>query len=157
MRAASPPAKAFYFEDYVVGDVHEFGSTTVDEAELLAFARRYDPQPFHLDHEAAAESHFGGLITSGWHTCAMMMRMMVDHYVSETASQGSPGVDEIRWLVPVRPGDTLSVRVTILESRPSRSRPDRGVVRSAVEVLNQDGRTVMTMKTLGMFLRRPQD
>lgn len=151
---SSGVSKSRYFEDYVVGDVHEFGSTTVTESELIEFARRYDPQPFHIDAAAARESYFGGLITSGWHTCALMMRMMVDHYVSEVASLGSPGVDEIRWLTPVRPGDTLRVRVTIAETRASRSKPDRGVVRSAVEVLNQEQVTVMTMTTLGMFMRR---
>lgn len=147
--------KSHYFEDYVVGDVHEFGDTTVTTEELIDFAERYDPQPFHIDEAAAAESHFGGLITSGWHTCSMLMRMMVDHYISEVASLGSPGIDEIRWLQPVRPGDRLSARVTIVETRASRSKPDRGLVRSQIEVLNQTDSVVMSMVTMGLFLRRP--
>lgn len=144
-----------YFEDYVPGQTHEFGCTVVDEEELVDFARRYDPQPFHIDAVAAAETPFGGLITSGWHTCAMMMRMMVDHYVSAVASLGSPGVDELRWIKPVRPGDVLRVRITVLEARVSQSKPDRGLVRSAIEMINQDDAVVMTMNTLGFFLRRP--
>ena len=155
MPATLPPRAARYFEDYVTGDVHEFGDALVSAAELVEFARRYDPQPFHVDADAAARSFYGGLITSGWHTCALMMRMMVDHYVSSVASLGSPGVDELRWLVPVRAGDRLRVRVTVLDTRVSRSKPDRGVVRSGVAVLNQEDAVVMTMTTLGLFLRRP--
>ena len=143
-----------FFEDYVPGESYEFGGRVVDETELVDFARRYDPQPFHIDPVAAAMTPYGGLITSGWHTCAMMMRMMVDHYVSAVASLGSPGVDELRWIKPVRPGDVLRVRITVLDARVSQSKPDRGLVRSAIEVLNQDDMTVMTMKTLGFFLRR---
>lgn len=144
------PPQDRYFEDYVEGEVHEFGHTVVSEQELVEFAGRYDPQPFHIDAEAARESPFGGLITSGWHTCAMLMRMLVDHYVSSVAGLGSPGVDEIRWLIPVRPGNILRARVTVVETRRSRSKPDRGILRSRVEVLNQDDQTVMTMNTLGM-------
>lgn len=140
-----------YFEDYVVGSVQEFGSVTVDENEVIDYARRYDPQDFHTDPEAAKRSAFGGLIASGWHTTGMMMRLLVDNYISKVASMGSPGVDEIRWTQPVRPGDTLSVRVTILEARRSRSKPDRGMVRSFVEVLNQRNEVVMSMKTMGLF------
>jgi len=143
-----------FFEDYVPGECYEFGRRVVDETELVDFAARYDPQPFHVDAVAAAATPYGGLITSGWHTCAMMMRMMVDHYVSAVASLGSPGVDELRWVKPVRPGDVLRVRITVLDARVSQSKPDRGLVRSAIEVLNQDDATVMTMKTLGFFLRR---
>ncbi|MEQ8232328.1 MAG: MaoC family dehydratase [Gammaproteobacteria bacterium] len=145
---------ARWFEDYVPGAVHEFGRYVVGEDELLDFARRYDPQPFHIDEEAAAQTQYGGLITSGWHTCAMMMRMLVDHYISSVASLGSPGVDEVRWLRPVRPGDVLRVRVSVLDARVSRSKPDRGLVHSAIEVLDHDDNVVMTMKTLGFFLRR---
>ena len=145
---------ARWFEDYVPGSAYEFGRYLVGEDELVDFARRYDPQPFHIDAEAAARSPYGGLITSGWHTCAIMMRMMVDHFVSSVASLGSPGVDEVRWIKPVRPGDTLRVRITVLEARVSRSKPDRGLVHSGIEVLNQDDVVVMTMKTLGFFLRR---
>lgn len=140
-----------YFEDYVVGSVQEFGSVTVDENEVIDFARRYDPQDFHTDPEAAKRSAFGGLIASGWHTTGMMMRLLVDNYISKVASMGSPGVDEIRWTQPVRPGDTLSVRVTILEARRSRSKPDRGMIRSLVEVLNERNEVVMSMKTMGLF------
>jgi acyl dehydratase len=148
------PAEQRYFEDYVAGSVHEFGSVGVEEAEVLAFARRFDPQVFHTDPEAAQHTVYGGLIASGWHTAGMMMRLFVDHFLSSVASLGSPGVDEIRWRKPVRPGDTLSVRVTILEANRSRSKPDRGIVRSAVEVLNQQGEVVMTMQGINMFLCR---
>jgi acyl dehydratase len=146
-----------FFEDYVPGERYEFGHTVVDLTELVDFAQRYDPQPFHVDPVAAAATPYGGLITSGWHTCAMMMRMMVDHYVSAVASLGSPGVDELRWVKPVRPGDVLRVHITVLDTRVSQSKPDRGLVRSAIEVLNQADETVMTMKTLGFFLRRKTD
>ncbi|MEI8183847.1 MAG: MaoC family dehydratase, partial [Desulfomonile sp.] len=108
------PAEDRYFEDYVPGSVHEFGSIAVEEAEMINFARRFDPQPFHIDPEAAKQSIFGGLIASGWHTASLAMRLLVDHYISHVASLGSPGVDELRWLKPVRPGDTLSVRITLL-------------------------------------------
>jgi len=141
-----------YFEDYAAGTVHEFGSTEVVEAEMIAFARRFDPQPFHTDPETARKSVFGGLIASGWFTASLTMRMMVDNYVSRVAGLGSPGVDALRWLKPVRPGDTLSVRMTVLETERLRSKPDRGFVRTFAEVLNQDGEVVMTMKS-GGFVR----
>ncbi|MGR8918192.1 MAG: MaoC family dehydratase [Gammaproteobacteria bacterium] len=128
---------------------------TLDEAEIVEFAERYDPQPFHIDRAAAAESFFGGIIASGWHTSAVVMRLLVDHFISRVAGMGSPGVDELRWLKPVRPGDTLGVRVTILETRASRSKPDRGIVRSQVEVLNQDRDVVMTLRSMGMVRRKP--
>jgi acyl dehydratase len=140
-----------WFEDYVPGAVHEFGSMTVEEDEVLAFGRRFDPQPFHTDTEAAKETEYGGLIASGWHTAALMMRMYSDHYLSHVATLVSPGIDEMRWLLPVRPGDTLSMRVTVLDARRSRSKPDRGLVRSAVEVLNQRGEVVMTLTGLNFF------
>ncbi|MGE0482657.1 MAG: MaoC family dehydratase [Gammaproteobacteria bacterium] len=155
MTATLPPRDQRWFEDYVPGDVHEFGDCVVDERELVDFARRYDPQPFHVDPEAARASQYGGLITSGWHTCSMVMGLMVEHYVSGVAGLGSPGVDEIRWVVPVRPGDHLRVRIEILDARVSRTKPDRGLVHSAIAVLNQDDITVMTMKSVGFFLRRP--
>ncbi|MBI4964531.1 MAG: MaoC family dehydratase [Desulfomonile tiedjei] len=145
------PAQNRYFEDYVVGAVHEFGSVTIEEGEIIEFAKRFDPQPFHTDPEKAKESAFGGLIASGWHTASLVMRLLVDHYVSRVASLGSPGVDELRWRKPVRPGDTLSVRVTVLESRVSRSKPDRGTIRSYIEALNQHREVVMTWKGMGMF------
>ena len=140
------------FEDYVSGEVHEFGSINVDEAGIIAFARCYDPQPFHTDPDAAKESIYGGLIASGWHTGCLMMRLLVDHYLSRAANLGSPGIDELRWPKPVRPGDTLSVRVTILEAKRSRSKPDRGIIHSYIEVLNQKSEVVMTMKLVN-FVR----
>jgi len=147
----TPPVEDRYFEDYVVGAVHEFGRIEVEEAEIISFARRFDPQPFHTDPEAAKHSIYGGLIASGWHTASLTMRLLVDHYVSRAASLGSPGVDELRWSKPVRPGDTLSLRVTILETKRSRSRPDQGTIRSLVEVLNQHREIVMTMKGASMM------
>ncbi|MCL4540295.1 MAG: MaoC family dehydratase [Bacteroidetes bacterium] len=143
-----------YFEDYTAGSVHEFGNIAVDEDEMIAFARRFDPQPFHTDPEAAKLSVFGGLIASGWFTAGLLMRALVDNYVSQVASLGSPGVDELLWLKPVRPGDTLSVRVTVLETQRLRSKPDRGFVRTFAEVFNQDGDAVMTVKSGGFVRRR---
>ncbi len=153
MTFTTPPEDR-YFEDYVPGAVHEFGSIAVEEAEIIDFARRFDPQPFHIDAVAAQQSVFGGLIASGWHTASLTMRLLVDHYVSRVASLGSPGVDEVRWRKPVRPGDTLSVRVTVLESKISRSKPSQGTIRSHVEVLNQHGEIVMTWKGVGLVRRR---
>jgi acyl dehydratase len=144
-----------YFEDFHPGQVIELGSRTVTEAEILDFARQFDPQPFHVDPEAAAASHFGGIVASGWHTCSLLMRVLVDGLLLRSVSHGSPGVDEIRWLKPVRPGDTLSMSMRVLETIPSRSKPDRGVIKNEYQALNQHGQTVLTMKTLGMFGRRP--
>ncbi len=146
------PVEDRYFEDYPEGAVQEFGSIRVEKEELIDFAQRFDPQPFHTDPEAAKQSIYGGLIASGWHTAAIMMRLCVEHYLSRVASLGSPGVDELRWLKPVYPGDELSVRVTILEATRSRSKPDRGLIRSYVEVLNQRREVVMSMKALN-FVR----
>lgn len=143
-----------YFEDYEPGSVHEFGSIRVDEEEVLAFGRRFDPQVFHTDPEAAARTEYGGLIASGWHTAGLMMRLYSDHYLSMVATLVSPGIDNLRWLLPVRPGDELSLRVTVAEARRSRSKPDRGLVRSGVEVLNQRGEVVMTLSALNFFLCR---
>jgi len=151
------PAEDRYFEDYVPGSVHEFGSIAVEEAEMINFARRFDPQPFHIDPEAAKQSIFGRLIASGWHTASLAMRLLVDHYISHVASLGSPGVDELRWLKPVRPGDTLSVRITLLEAQRSRSKPDQGFIRGSTEVLNQHGEVVMTMKSGGFVRCRETD
>lgn len=144
-----------WLDDYEPGAVHEFGSIAVEEGEVLAFARRFDPQPFHTSHETARGTEYGGLIASGWHTAALMMRLYSDHYLSRVATLVSPGVDELRWLLPVRPGDALSIRVAVLDARPSRSRPDRGIVRSRVEVLNQRRETVMTVTATNFMLRRP--
>lgn len=141
-----------YFEDLEPGRVHELGSVVVTEDEILDFARRWDPQAFHVDPEAAKESVFGGLIASGWHTGAMWMRLYVDSLLDGAASMGSPGVEELRWLAPVRPGDTLSGRLTVLETTPSaRRRQDRGTVRIRGEMVNQDGVTVMSMVSRGHF------
>jgi acyl dehydratase len=148
------PIDQRFFEDYIPGAIYEFGSISVEEAEIISFARRFDPQPFHTDPEAAAQSMYGGLIASGWHSASLMMRLVVDHYLSHVASLGSPGVDELRWLYPVRPGDTLSIRVAVTETRRSRSKPDRGVLHSFCELLNQHGQTVMTMKAINLLACR---
>jgi len=144
-----------WLEDYVPGAVHELGTVAVDEAEIVDFARRFDPQPFHTDPEAAARTPFGGIIASGWHTAALMMRLYAVNYLSPASSLASPGLDELRWLRPVRPGDRLSVRVTVEDARPSTSKPDRGVVRSLIEVFNQRGEPVLTMRAVNMVARRP--
>ncbi|HEU4561185.1 MAG TPA: MaoC family dehydratase [Longimicrobium sp.] len=149
------PATDRWFEDYEPDSVHESGSIRVEEDEVLAFGRRFDPQVFHTDPEAARGTEYGGLIASGWHTAALMMRLYSDHYLSRVATLVSPGLDELRWLLPVRPGDELSLRVTVIEARRSRSKPDRGIVRSAIEVLNQRGEVVMTCTAMNFFLRRP--
>ena len=143
-----------HFEDFEPGRVLELGSVAVTEREIVEFARRYDPQPFHLDPEAAKESVFGGLIASGWHTGAMWMRLYVDSMLGVASSQGSPGVEELRWLAPVRPGDTLHGRLTVLETTPSERNPARGTVRIRGEMVNQDGVTAMTMTSRGHFGRR---
>lgn len=140
-----------YFEDYEVGCVYEFGSIAVEEAEIIEFARRFDPQLFHTDPEGAKATTYGGLIASGWHTSALMMRLLVDHYLPSAASLGSPGVDELRWIRPVRPGDQLAVRVTVMEAKRSQSKPDRGIIKSLVEVINGDRETVMSMKGINIL------
>src|SRR5947209_4614443 len=148
-------AERLYFEDFPVGKRLACGSRTLTEAEIIDFAKQFDPQPFHVDRDAAAKSIFGGLIASGWHTAATAMRLQVDAVLSKAASLGSPGIDELRWLKPVRPGDTLSVELEVLESRPSSSKPDRGSVKVRYVATNQRGETVMTMIGWGMFGRRP--
>lgn len=140
-----------YFEDYVPGSIHEFGSIAVDQDEVISFAKSFDPQDFHTDPEAARQTVFGGLIASGWHTAGLMMRLYADHYLSKVASLSSPGVDELRWKLPVRPGDELSLRVTVLEARQSNSKPDRGIVRSFIEVLNQNREVVLSMSALNLL------
>ena len=144
----------YYWEDFKVGDTAPIGERVVDQAEMIAFAKEYDPQPFHIDEDAAKESMFGGLIASGWHTVGMVMRMTVDSYLRDSASLGSPGVDSVRWLKPVRPGDKIRATRKVLETRASKSRPDMGVVKSRWEVFNQDDELVMTMEGYGMFQRR---
>ena len=148
------PIDQRYFEDYIPGGVYEFGCIAVEDAEIISFAERFDPQPFHTDPQAAQKSVYGGLIASGWHSAGLMMRLFVDHYLSHVASLGSPGVDELRWLKPVRPGDTLSLRVTVTEARRSRSRPDRGIIHSYCEMFNQHGEVVLTLKILNLLACR---
>jgi len=144
-----------YFEDYIPGNIHVFGSIAVEEEEILSFARRFDPQDFHTDPEKAAQGPFGGLIASGWHTAGLMMRLLCEHYLTQVASLASPGINELRWTRPVRPGDLLSLRVTVVDAVPSRSKPDRGVVTSLVEVFNQAEELVLSMTALNMVGRRP--
>lgn len=141
------------FEDYVAGSVYEFGAIKVDEAEVVSFAERFDPQPFHTDPQVAERSSFGGLIASGWHTAGLASRLVVDHFLPGSASMGSPGVDELRWVRPVRPGDELSIRTTITETRPSHSKPDRGLVHTFIEVLNQNGEVALGMKLVFIMQR----
>jgi acyl dehydratase len=148
------PTENRYFEDYLVGSVHEFGSIAVEQDEVIAFAKCFDPQVFHTDPESAKNTIFNGLIASGWHTAGLMMRLFADHFLSKVASLGSPGVDELRWNKPVRPGDELSVRVTVLEARRSRTKPDRGIVHSFIEVMNQNRDVVMSMKAVNIFFCR---
>jgi acyl dehydratase len=144
-----------YLEDFPVGVRRKLGSKLVDEDEVIRFATEFDPQPFHIDKEAAAQSFYGGVIASGWHTCSMTMRIMVDNYLIDAASLGSPGIDELRWLRPVRPGDTLTVYSTVQEMVPSKSKPDRGVLTTLSEVENQAGEVVMTMRGKSMMKKRP--
>ena len=150
----SPPEDR-WFEDYPVGAVFEFGSVTVTEEEIIAFASQYDPQSMHVDPEWARGGPFGEVIASGWHTVALMMRILVDHYLPKNGL-AAPGIDELRWLQPVRAGDTLRVRATILEARRSRSKPDRGLIQGLVEVLNQLDEPVLTMKPLNFVRCRPE-
>ena len=149
-------ANGRYFEDYPPGTVIEGGALAVSESDILEFARRYDPQTMHTDPAAAEHGHFGGLIASGWHTAALMMRLFAAHFLSPASSLASPGIDELRWLKPVRPGDVLSLRITVTEARRSRSKPDQGIVRSLVEVLNQNGDVVMSLKPISLIRCRPR-
>jgi acyl dehydratase len=144
-----------YFEDYPLSATYECGSVTVDEASIIDFAKQFDPQPFHVDPVAAAAGPFGGLIASGWHTAALVMRLLVDNYLSTEASLGGAGADEIRWPYPVRPGDTLRVWATVVESRRSLSRPDRGIIKTLAEAVNQEGRTVMRCTVINFLRVRP--
>jgi acyl dehydratase len=144
-----------YFEDYVPGMTRDCGSVSVDQAEIISFARQFDPQPFHVDPAAAADGPFGGLIASGWHTAGLVMRLIVENYVAPESSLGSVGLDELRWPYPVRPGDTLRVRVTVLEARRSQSKPDRGIVKTLIEAENQDGQPVMRATAINFIRVRP--
>ena len=151
MNASGPT----YFDDYVPGMTRDCGSVSVDQAEIISFARQFDPQPFHVDPVAAADGPFGGLIASGWHTAGLVMRLIVDNYVSAESSLGSAGLDELRWPYPVRPGDTLRVRVTVLEARRSQSKPDRGILKTLIEAENQDGQPVMRATSVNFLRVRP--
>ena len=144
-----------YFEDYTPGRVFTSGAIAVSEAEIIDFARHYDPQAMHTDPAAAKNGRFGGLIASGWHTAALMMQLFATNFLSPASSVASPGIDELRWLQPVRPGDSLRLRVTVIEARRSRSRPKEGIVRSLIEVLNQDGAVVMSLKPISLIACRP--
>jgi acyl dehydratase len=146
---------ARWFEDYVVGTTADHGSIRVDEDELVDFGRRFDPQPFHVDREAAVQGPYGGLIASGWHTCALMMRLFAQEFLSPASSVGSPGVDELRWILPVRPGDELLLRTTVEEARVSRTKPDRGLVRTRIELVDQHGAAVLRMTAMNLILTRP--
>lgn len=146
-----------YFEDFPVGEIVEYGDRLVTEAEIVAFARQFDPQTFHLDAEAAKDSQIGGLIASGWHTASLLMRMNCDEFLLRSASQGAPGVEEVRWVKPVRPGERLHVRRTTLSARVSKSRPDLGVVEFQFEVLNADGDVMMLQKNACFIGRRPAE
>jgi acyl dehydratase len=149
------PITERYYEDYVTGACYEYGTVTVSEEEILDFAGRFDPQPIHTDPAFAVAGPFGGLIASGWHSCGLLMRLFADHYISRVASLASPGIDELRWLRPVRPGDRLSLRTTVLEARVSRSKPDRGLVRTRAELLNQHGEVVLSLVAMNLIGLRP--
>ena len=143
-----------YWEDFNVGEVTELGPVGVTADEIVAFARKFDPQSFHIDEEAAKNGPFGGLVASGWHTAALFMSMFVRTILLDSASMGSPGIDELRWTAPVRPGDSLSARVTVTDVQPSSKNPNRGTVFTSSEVFNQNGELVATMKARGFFARR---
>ena len=144
----------YYWEDMPVGSTRDLGTITPTPEEIVAFATQFDPQPFHLDEEAAKQSVFGGLCASGWHTCSMAMRLMVTNFLVESSSQGSPGLENIKWLKPVFPGDTLRLQHTVVESRPMTKRLDVGLVRTVWAMFNQRGEQVLHMEGYGMFRRR---
>lgn len=160
MANLSPPLPARadrYLQDYVPGALYTFGPVEVDEAEVIEYAAKYDPQPMHTDAEWAKSGPFGGLIASGWHTLALMMRLYVDNYLSTVASRVSPGVDAVRWKRPVRPGDRLWARVTVLEQRRFQSRPDEGLVRALVEAVDEAGETVASFEGVTFMGARPSE
>lgn len=144
-----------YFDDFQPGQVIELGSYQVPREEIIAFARQFDPQPFHIDDEAARRSIFGGIIASGWHTAAICHRLLVQGLLTTSSSLGSPGLDELRWLLPVRPDDVITPRAEVLSVTPSRSKPDRGAIKFRMEVRNQKGEVVMTELATALFVRRP--
>ena len=144
-----------YFEDFPEGYSQDLGTFRLSSDEIMAFARQYDPQPMHVDPEAGRASVYGSLIASGWHTAASFMRLLVDGVLGESASMGSPGIENLRWLKPVRPDEPLRARFEVIESRTSNSRPDWGIVRSRGEVVNQDDEVVMRLEAVNFFGRRP--
>ena len=144
----------YYWEDLQVGSERDLGTITPTREEIIAFATQFDPQPFHLDDEAAKASVFGGLCASGWHTCAMAMRLMVTNFLQQTSSLGSPGLENIQWKKPVYPNDTLRLQTTVLETKPMGRRPDVGMTRNLWEMFNQHGDKVLHMEGWGMFRRR---
>lgn len=151
----SPNPDERRFEDYPVGAVFEFGTATMTQDDIIAFARLYDPQDMHVDPALAAAGPFGEIIASGWHTVGVMMKMFAEHYLPKNGL-ASPGIDELRWPRPVRPGDTLRVRATITEARRSRTKPDRGLVHAFVEVLNQNNEVVLTLRPMNLIRTRQQ-
>lgn len=144
-----------YLEDFTPGSTFDLGAVAVSEADMIGFARQFDPQPFHLDPDAAAQSPFGGLVASGWHTAALCMRLLVDGLLVRTATLGSPGIDALRWLRPLRPGDTLHLRATVSAVRPSESKPDRGVLTLHLEAYNQKGEALLSMEGVNFVRRAP--
>jgi acyl dehydratase len=148
------PAKCRYFEDYVPGAIYEFGSIALSQDDILEFGRRYDPQYLHVDPDRAGRGPYGGLIASGWQTMATVMRLFADNFLPDGTSLGSPGIDELRWLKPVRPGDILRIRVTILHARASKSKPDRGLVETLLEAFNQRDEIVATLRAVNFIARR---
>lgn len=154
MSAEASADGLLHFEDFEAGMVFDLGERKLSKEEIISFAREYDPQPFHTNEEAAGKSSFGGLIASGWHTASVFMRLYADAILHRAASMGSPGVEELRWLRPVRPGDTLSGSIAVLDTSPSATNPFRGTVHLSMEATNQRGETVMTMKARGLFARR---
>jgi acyl dehydratase len=144
----------YYFEDFEPGHMTELKGPTVSKQEIVDFASRFDPQPFHVDEEKAKQSIYHGIIASGWHTVSMCMRMICDAYLLESASMGSSGVDQVRWLIPVRAGDSLSMRMTVLETKTSQTRPEMGIVRHRWDVFNQNQELVMEMTGIGLYRRR---
>ena len=154
MNAPANPAIQYYWEDLSVDTQIDLGTFTVSRDEVIEFAGKYDPQPFHLDDEAAAQSMFGRLAASGWHTCAMVMGLMTRNFLLQSSSLGSPGMEKLKWLKPVYPGDTITLRQSVIEARPMNSRPDVGLVRTLWEAFNQDGEQVLRMDGWGMFGRR---
>ena len=148
------PAPKRYWEDFTPGQVIEYGPRRVTREEIVGFAAEFDPQPFHLDEAAARASMLGGLCASGWHSCCILMRMSADGFVLNSSSMGAPGVDEVRWLLPIRPGDDLTLRATVLSTRASNSRPDTGFVNVLLALYNAVGKCVMSLKAPLMFGRR---